>query len=91
MTSLPPLPFAPGLRVVPASGPVLDLATVEEARRFVERERLPVVRSGIHWLDVHKRLLLAQATRREADVEAARAALAEALRRDAGGRLTLAA
>ncbi|MFE1597696.1 hypothetical protein [Methylobacterium sp. ID0610] len=68
-----------------------DLTTVEEARRFVERERLPVVRSGVHWLDVYNRLTRAQATRDATDIASACAALAEAFRRDAASRMHLAA
>ncbi|ACL56274.1 hypothetical protein [Methylobacterium nodulans] len=91
MTSLTATPFPTALFTADEAGPSRDLRTVEEARRFVERERLPVVRSGVHWLDVYNRLTLAQATKAAADIEAARAALAEAFRREAADRVHLAA
>jgi hypothetical protein len=52
-----------------------SLSSVAEARRAVEDARLPVVRSRHAWLDVANRLVLAEADRRPALVEAARAAL----------------
>ncbi|MDR7035492.1 MULTISPECIES: hypothetical protein [Methylobacterium] len=58
------------------------LRDVTEARRAVERERLPLIRSNAGWLAVYNRLLVAQASGSEADIEAARGALAEALEAD---------
>ncbi|AWN40982.1 hypothetical protein [Methylobacterium durans] len=58
------------------------LRDVTEARRAVERERLPLIRSNAAWLAVYNRLLVAQASGTEADIEAARQALAAALETD---------
>ena len=82
MTVLTGTLFSPAILTSGRAGCPAQLRSVEEARAFVERERLPVVRSGHHWLDVHKRLILAQATRTAPDVAAARAALVAALARD---------
>ena len=88
MTVLSGTLFSPAILTSGRAGCPAQLRSVEEARAFVERERLPVVRSGYHWLDVHQRLTRAQATRAAPDVAAARAALAAALARDgeAGSR-----
>ena len=56
-----------------------SLSGVTEAHRIVEAARLPVVRSSHSWLDAANRLVLAEASRSPAHVEAARIALCRAV------------
>ena len=69
------LPFSTPVSTIGLAGFPETLASVAEARRAVEDARLPVVRSRHAWVDVANRLVLAEADRGPALVEAARAAL----------------
>ncbi|MER2264167.1 hypothetical protein [Methylobacterium oxalidis] len=78
------LPFRQAVPTHGCGGFPAALRDVTEARRAVERERLPLIRSHAGWLAVYNRLLAAQASGGAADIEAARQALAAALEADAG-------
>ncbi|WP_336488667.1 hypothetical protein [Methylobacterium nigriterrae] len=52
-------------RAVPAGGRggfPLELHDLAQARRVVEKDRLPVIRSNHRWPDVHERLVAAEAS-----------------------------
>lgn len=83
MSTLSDLPFA---RPVPTGGRPgfpWELATIAQAARIVERERMPLIRSNLLWLEAYNRLVVARATLAASDAEAGRIALAAALRAEA--------
>ncbi|TXN70467.1 hypothetical protein [Methylobacterium sp. WL6] len=69
------LPFSTPVSTVGLAGFPDSLSSVAQARRAVEDARLPVVRSRHAWLDVANALVMAEAARSPALIEAARAAL----------------
>ena len=75
------LPFSTPVSTVGLAGFPDSLSTVAQARRAVEDARLPVVRSRHAWLDVANALVIAEAARSPALIEAARAALCLAVER----------
>ena len=69
-------------RAVPAagcSGFPQEVQSLTQARRLVERERLPLIRSSHRWLEVYNRLVVAEVSGTRTEIEAARDALAAAL------------
>ena len=71
--------FARSLDTDGVAGFPTRVRDVGEARRIIEQQRLPMIRSRYQWVDAYNRLTLAQATGVSAHVEAARIALSLAV------------
>ena len=69
--------------IKPTGGPGAELATLEDAARFVGRMR-PFRQARPHWDFAAERILKAVETKREGDIEAATAQTERALRVDKG-------
>ena len=67
--------------IEPKEGPGVELATLEDAARFMGHMR-PWRQARPHWDDAAELVLIAAATGEEADIERATAQVERALRRD---------
>ena len=67
--------------IEPTGGPGAELATLEDAARFMGKMR-PFRQRGPHWDYAAELVLMASATGEEADIERATAQVERALRRD---------
>jgi len=67
--------------IEPKGGPGVELATLEDAARFMGKMR-PFRQRGPHWDYAAELVLMASATGEEADIERATAQVERALRRD---------
>jgi hypothetical protein len=67
--------------IEPKGGPGVELATLEDAARFMGKMR-PFRLAWPHWDYAAELLLIAATTRKKADVERATAQMERALRRD---------
>jgi len=67
--------------IEPERGPGVELATLEDAARFMGKMR-PFRQRWAHWDHAAELVLIAATTGKEADVERATAQMERALRRD---------